>query len=42
MGESLNAIAETMNLGSIPPARGGNWTATGVKRVLARLDAEGE
>ena len=42
MGESLNAIAETMNLGSIPPARGGNWTTTGVKRVLARLDAEGE
>ena len=36
-GLSLNAIARQLNEQGIVASRGGNWTATGVKRALARL-----
>ena len=41
-GLSLRATAELLNMGAIPPERGGRWHAQTVKRVLARLAAEGE
>jgi len=34
----LNALARELNLQGIPTARGGNWTATAVKRVFAAAD----
>ncbi|WP_092865957.1 recombinase family protein [Albimonas pacifica] len=36
-GKSLRDIAELMNAAGIPTARGGNWQASQVKRVLDRL-----
>jgi DNA invertase Pin-like site-specific DNA recombinase len=36
--QSLNALAERLNADSIPTARGGRWTATAVRRVLARAE----
>jgi DNA invertase Pin-like site-specific DNA recombinase len=36
-GLSLNAIAARLNEDSVTTARGGRWTATAVKRALARL-----
>ena len=37
-GASLQAIARDLTARGVPTARGGDWTATGVKRVLARLE----
>jgi len=37
-GLTLDAIAKRLNEQSITASRGGNWTATGVRRALARLD----
>ncbi|MBG6078693.1 recombinase family protein [Rubrivivax gelatinosus] len=36
--QSLNALAERLNADSIPTARSGRWTATAVRRVLARAE----
>ena len=36
---SLNALAQRLNADGIPTARGGEWTATAVKRVLERAQA---
>lgn len=36
-GLSLNAIARRLNALGIEASRGGNWTATGVRRALLRL-----
>lgn len=36
-GLSLNAIAARLNDQSVTASRGGKWTATGVRRALARL-----
>lgn len=38
-GMNTNQIAATMNESGIPTRRGGKWTATSVKRVLARCGA---
>jgi DNA invertase Pin-like site-specific DNA recombinase len=35
---SLNAMAGRLNAMGIPTARGGSWTATAVRRVLARVE----
>jgi DNA invertase Pin-like site-specific DNA recombinase len=35
---SLNRLADALNERSVPAARGGEWTAVQVQRVLARLD----
>jgi DNA invertase Pin-like site-specific DNA recombinase len=35
---SLNAIAARLNADSVRTSRGGNWTATAVKRTLERLN----
>ena len=35
-GETLQAIADAMNNAGKPTPRGGKWTATAVKRVIAR------
>lgn len=35
---SLHAIAATLNRDGIPTPRGGAWTATAVRRVLARME----
>lgn len=37
-GMSLNAIAAELNTRGVATARGGDWTPTGVKRVLVRLE----
>jgi DNA invertase Pin-like site-specific DNA recombinase len=37
-GLSLNAIARQLNAQDVKASRGGVWTATAVKRALARLD----
>ena len=37
-GSSLSAMALEMNRRAIPTAQDGKWTATAVRRVLARLD----
>src|SRR5262249_43004524 len=37
-GLSLNGIARQLNEQGIMAPRGGSWTATAVKRALARLD----
>jgi DNA invertase Pin-like site-specific DNA recombinase len=37
-GLSLNAIARRLNDQDIKASRGGSWTATAVRRALARLD----
>ena len=34
---SLNAIAQTLNARGVPTARGGQWYASGVKNLLARV-----
>ncbi len=34
---SLNAIAARLNADSVRSSRGGKWTATAVKRLIARL-----
>jgi len=34
---SLNAIAASLNVDGVRTSRGGNWTATSVKRTIARL-----
>lgn len=36
-GASLRAVAEQLNAKSIPAARGGEWNAAGVKRVIDRV-----
>lgn len=36
---SLNALAQRLNADGIPTARGGQWTATAVKRVMERAQA---
>ena len=36
-GQSMAAIAETLNTMGIPASRGGSWTAMQVKRVLDRM-----
>ncbi|WP_085026022.1 recombinase family protein [Ensifer aridi] len=38
-GQTLNAIAETLDSMNIPTSRGGRWTPTQVSRVLERVDA---
>jgi hypothetical protein len=35
---TLQAIADALNARDLTAARGGRWTPTGVKRVLARAD----
>lgn len=35
---SFNAQAQHLNQAGIPTARGGKWTATGVRRIKARID----
>jgi hypothetical protein len=35
---SLGAMAAALNSGDIPATGGGRWTATAVRRVVARLD----
>ena len=35
---SLRAIAEGLNVAGIPTARGGEWSAVQVMRILERLD----
>jgi DNA invertase Pin-like site-specific DNA recombinase len=37
-GQTLTAIADTMNDMGIPTSRGGNWSATQVMRVLERAN----
>ena len=39
-GLSLNEIARTLNAQGIPTTRRGHWTATAVKRVLARVSCD--
>lgn len=39
---SLNGLAQLLNEQGVPTARGGKWTATAVRRVLARASAAGE
>lgn len=36
-GETLQAIADALNIAGQPTPRGGSWTATAVKRVIDRL-----
>lgn len=38
-GASLRQIADALNVSGVPTARGGQWQASQVKRVLERLDA---
>lgn len=38
-GQTLSAIAETLDSMSIPTSRGGKWTPTQVSRVLERVSA---
>jgi hypothetical protein len=38
MKASLRGIAAHLNQEGIPTARGGEWTATQVKRVLERIN----
>ena len=38
-GETLQTIADALNSAGKPTPRGGTWTATAVKRVIARTDA---
>ena len=40
-GLSLNAMADRLNADSVTTSRGGRWTATAVKRTLARLQLSG-
>lgn len=38
-GQTLRQIAEALNMGKVPTARGGVWSASQVMRVIERLEA---
>jgi DNA invertase Pin-like site-specific DNA recombinase len=40
VGKSLNAIARTLNEGSVPTARGGRWHASTIKHVLRSIEVD--
>jgi hypothetical protein len=37
-GKTLRQIAEALNAGAVPTARGGQWSAAQVMRVIDRLE----